>query len=256
MQKLFLAALIVGVFAPTIMAQDPAKAGIYGGLQTLRSNVLETSKQDVSSPPQTSKPAPLFNATPETGKQYVKSLPFNSPAAAGAAGGRAQCRGCPIGHTHVEIYGGYSFLLFDGFATGNVDINDVLNNIIHFHGVELSGSFNFSRYVGAQFDFSLHRRSEDLAEFGLAGDAEVNIQNYLFGVQVKNNSKEGGWFRPFAHFLAGVSRQRLEFNSPLLIPVIGDDGFSFRRNSFTLAMGGGIDFRITDAFSIRAIKLD
>src|SRR5215470_1369386 len=256
MQKLFLAALIVGVCAPNILAQDPAKVGIYGGLQNLRYNALETSKQDVSSLPQTSKPAPLLTATPETGKQYVNNLPFNSPAGAGMTRGRAQCRGCPIGHTHVEIYGGYSFLLFDGFATNNVDINDVLNNRIHFHGVDLSGTFNFSRYVGAQFDFSIHRRSEDLAEFGLAGDAEANIQNYLFGVQVKNNSREGGWFRPFGHFLAGVSRQKLEFNSPLLIPVIGGDAFSFRRNSFALDMGGGLDFRITDVFSIRAIKLD
>ena len=254
MQKLFLAALIVGVCAPAFMAQDPTKAGIYGGLQNLRSNALETSKQDVSSLPETSKSAPLLTVTPETDKR-VNSLPFNSPAA-GMAGGRAQCRGCQNGHTHVEIYGGYSFLLFDGFETDNVDINDVLNQRIHFHGVDLSGTFNFSRYVGAQFDFSLHRRSEDLAEFGLTGDAEVNIQNYLFGVQVKNNSKEGGWFRPFGHFLAGVSKQKLEFNSPLLIPVIGDDAFSFRRNSFALNMGGGIDFRVTDVFSIRAIKLD
>src|SRR5262249_29906840 len=132
MQKLFLVAVVVGVCAPTIMAQDPAKPGIYGGIQNLRPNVLETSKQDFSGPTQTSKPERLLIATSETGKQYVNSLPFNSPAAAGVAGGRAQCRGCPIGHTHVEIYGGYSFLLFDGFATNNVDINDVLNNRIHF----------------------------------------------------------------------------------------------------------------------------
>lgn len=256
MQKLFLAALVIGVCAPTIMAQDPAKAGIYGGLQNLRSNALETSKQDVRSPPQAPTSASLLTASPETGKQYVGSPPFNSRDAAGAAGGRPRCRRCPNGHTHVEIYGGYSFLLFDGFATNNVDINDVLNQRIHFHGVDLSGTFNFSRYVGAQFDFSLHRRSEDLAEFGLVGDAEANIQNYLFGVQVKNNSKDGGWFRPFGHFLAGVSRQKLDFNSPLLIPVIGGNAFSFRKNSFALDMGGGIDFRITDVFSIRAIKLD
>jgi opacity protein-like surface antigen len=256
MQKLFLVALVIGVCAPTIMAQDPAKAGIYGGLQNLRSKALETSKQDVSSPPQAPTSASLLTAPPETGKQYVGSPPFNSRDAAGAAGGRPRCRRCPNGHTHVEIYGGYSFLLFDGFATNNVDINDVLNQRIHFHGVDLSGTFNFSRYVGAQFDFSLHRRSEDLAEFGLVGDAEENIQNYLFGVQVKNNSKDGGWFRPFGHFLAGVSRQKLDFNSPLLIPVIGGNAFSFRKNSFALDMGGGIDFRITDVFSIRAIKLD
>jgi hypothetical protein len=256
MQKLFLVALVVGVCAPTIMAQDPAKSGVYGGIQNLRFNALETSKPDVGSLPQTSKSESPLTATSETGKHYANSLPFNSPAATDMAGGRSQCRGCPIGHTHVEIYGGYSFLLFDGFETDNADINDVLNNRIHFHGVDLSGTFNFSRYVGAQVDFSFFRRSEDLAEFGLTGDAEANIQNYLFGVQVKNNSKEGGWFRPFGHFLAGVSRQRLEFNSSLLIPVIGSDAFSFRRSSFALDMGGGIDFRITDVFSIRAIKLD
>src|SRR5262245_4761131 len=117
MQKLFLVVLVVGVCAPVILAQDSAKAGIYGGIQNLRSDASETSKQDVSSLPPTSKPAPLLTAAPETGKQYVNSLPSNSPAAAGMSGGRAQCRGCPIGHTHVEIYGGYSFLLFDGFAT-------------------------------------------------------------------------------------------------------------------------------------------
>jgi outer membrane protein with beta-barrel domain len=256
MRKLFLVVLVVGVCAPSIMAQDPANAGIYGGIQNLRFNALEMSKQDVSNFQRELKSTPLFTVSPETGEQYVGSPPLNPRAAAGMAAGRPQCRGCHNGHTHVEIYGGYSFLLFDGFATNNVDVNDVLNGRIHFHGVDLSGTFNFSRYVGAQFDFSLHRRNEDLAEFGLEGNADANIQNYLFGVQVKNNSKEGGWFRPFGHFLAGVSRQRLEFNSPLLIPVIGDDVFSFRRTSFALDMGGGIDFRIADVFSIRAIKLD
>src|SRR5262245_41808011 len=151
MRKLYLVALVVGFCAPISMAQDTAKAGIYGGLQNLRYNALETSKQDVNNLPQTSKPAPLLTATPETGKQYVNSLPFNSPAASGAGGGRAQCRGCPIGHTHVEIYGGYSFLLFDGFVTNNPDVNDVLNNKIHFYGGDMFGTFNFFRYVGAQF---------------------------------------------------------------------------------------------------------
>ncbi|HZF39764.1 MAG TPA: autotransporter outer membrane beta-barrel domain-containing protein [Blastocatellia bacterium] len=235
MQKLFLAALIVGVCTPAIMAQDPAKAGIYGALQNPRFNAPETNKQDAN-----------FNSRDAAGVT----------ASAGAPGGRPQCRGCPTGHTHVEIYGGYSFLLFDGFETNNVDINDVLNERIHFHGADLSATFNFSRYVGAQFDFSIHRRSEDLNQFGLSGDAEANIQHYLFGVQVKNNSKDGTRFRPFGHFLLGVSRQRLEFDSPLLIPIIGDNNFSFRRNSFALDAGGGIDVRITDVFSIRPIKLD
>ncbi|HEX5082812.1 MAG TPA: hypothetical protein VFY40_12260 [Blastocatellia bacterium] len=231
MRKLFLAAFIAGIVAPIILAQDPTptpmKEGIYGALQTPRFNALEMNSKDAV---------------------------FNSPAA--AAGRPTQCRGCLDDINRVELYAGYSFLLLDGFRAVNPDFNDVLDERIHFHGADLSATFNFSRYVGAQFDFSTHKRNEDLNDFGLAGDAEADIQHYLFGIQVKNNSAEGTRFRPFGHFLLGVSRQKLEFQSPLLIPIIGGDDFSFRRNSFALAAGGGIDVRIARIFSIRPIKLD
>ena len=258
MRKLFLAVLVVGVCTPAVMAQETAEAGIYGGLQNLRFMAPRASEQDARQEPAKNViygdlQNPLFN-DPETGKRYVASLPSNSRVAAG----RTQCPPrCPRdGHTNVEIYAGYSFLLLDGFETDDVDINDVLDQRLHFNGVDLSGTFNFSRYVGAQVDFSFNRRNQDLDDFDIIGDAEASIQNYLFGIQVKNNSKDGPWFRPFGHFLAGASRQRLEFNSPLLIPIIGDDEFSFRKTSFALAMGGGVDLRVTDVFSIRAIKLD
>ena len=229
MRKLFLVALVVGVCTPVVMAQGASSVGIYGALPTPRFNALETNRLDANS---------------------------NSSDATNATGGRPRCRKCPSGHTHVELYGGYSLLLFDGFETNNVDFNDVLDNKIHFHGAELSATFNFSRYVGAQFDFSIHKRSEGLDQFGLTGNAEANIQHYLFGVQVKNNSKDGARFRPFGHFLLGVSRQNLDFDSSSLIPIIGSNAFSFRQNSFALDAGGGIDVRITGVFSIRPIKLD
>jgi opacity protein-like surface antigen len=262
MRKLFLFALVVGVCTPAVMAQETAGAGIYGGLLSMRFDAPRANSQDAKQGP--AKNAiygalqnPRFN-DPETGKRYGAGFPSNSRAAAGVAAGRTQCppRCSRDGHTNVEIYAGYSFLLLDGFETDDVDINDVLDQRLPFHGVDVSGTFNFSRYVGAQVDFSLHRRNQDLDDFDLIGDAEASIQSYLFGIQVKNNSKDGPWFRPFGHFLAGASRQRLEFNSPLLIPIIGDDEFSFRKTSFALAMGGGVDFRVTDVFSIRAIKLD
>jgi opacity protein-like surface antigen len=232
MQKLFLAALIVGacVCTPAVMAQEPGNAWINIDYSKLGFNVFETNRRDVN---------------------------FNPRSAAGVAGVRAQCPPrCPNDdYNKVEIYGGYSFLLLDGFAT-DVVFADFLDERLHFHGVDLSATFNFSRYVGAQADFSFYKRNEDLADFGLVGDADANIQNYLFGIQVKNNSENGSRFRPFGHFLAGVSRQKLEIESPLLIPIIGVDEFSLSRNSFALAMGGGIDIRITENFSVRPIKLD
>ena len=38
MRKLFLAALVIGVCTPAVMAQETAEAGIYGGLQNMRFN--------------------------------------------------------------------------------------------------------------------------------------------------------------------------------------------------------------------------
>jgi opacity protein-like surface antigen len=235
MQKLFLAALIVGVCTPAIMAQEPAKAGISKVYSNLRFESLETSKK------------------------ATNSIPSKSRVAAGAAGGRAQCPPrCSRGsdRTNVEIYGGYSFLLFDRIRTVDEDINDILSERVFFHGADLSATFNFSRYVGGQFDFSIHKRSEDFIVDGLPAEAEANFQNYLFGVQFKDNAIDGPTVRPFGHILVGVSRQKLEIDSLRLIPVIGDDEFSFRRNSFAMAMGGGFDIRLTDNFSLRAIKLD
>ncbi|MBO0860632.1 MAG: hypothetical protein J2P21_19555, partial [Chloracidobacterium sp.] len=181
MQKLFLAALVAGLCAPVIMAQDAA--GIYGALPTPRFNTIEINK-----------PGADFNSHDSTN---------DAAAPADTTGSRPRCRRCPSGYTHVELYGGYSFLLFDSFETNNVNFNDVLNNKLNFHGADVSATFNFLRYVGAQFDFSIHKRSEDLAQFGLTGVASANIQHYLFGFQVKNNSKDGGRFRPFGHFLLG-----------------------------------------------------
>ncbi|MCI0666193.1 MAG: porin family protein [Acidobacteria bacterium] len=179
--------------------------------------------------------------------------------AAGAAGGRDQCPPrCSSGNdrTNVEIYGGYSFLLFDRLRTVDEDINDILSERVFFHGVDLSATFNFSRYVGGQLDFSIHKRSQDFIVDGADVEAEANIQNYLFGVQVRDNAIDGPTVRPFGHFLVGVSRQKLEVDSLRLIPLIGADNFSFRRTSFAMAMGGGVDIRLTDNFSLRAIKLD
>src|SRR5262249_42864634 len=128
MQKLVLIALVVGLCTPAIMAQETAKTGIYGGLQNLRFNAPETSKQDVPqnlrfnapetskqdvpqnlrfNAPETSKqdvnilpkaPESTFSSAipPETGKQYINNLSFNSRDAAGKAGSPVQCPpSCP-----------------------------------------------------------------------------------------------------------------------------------------------------------------
>ena len=232
MKKLFVLVLMTGVCTASIMAQeapDVSKAGVTDIHPSLRFEISDTDKQD--------------------GKGRI----FNSSASTAVTGGSTQCPPrCPSSdRTKVEIYAGYSFLRFDRSVTNNDDINDFLRDQRNFHGVDISGTFNFSRFVGAQIDFSFHKKSDDFVNFGSFTEADASIQNYLFGVQVKDNSIDGPWLRPYGHFLVGFSRQKLEFEAP----GVGND-LEFRRNSFAMAMGGGIDIRLTDNISVRAVKFD
>lgn len=258
MRKLFLVALVVGVCTSAIMAQESSNAGIYGGIQNLRFNDPTPGNQDGVSLPVAPKSTFLSALSLETARQNADKFPNNSRGASGRAGSLFQCPpSCPDDYNRVEIYAGYSLFLFDNFGDDDIDGDDLDDffddDRLHLNGVDLSTTFNFSRYVGAQFDFSFHRRREDFfIDVGLTTDVEASVSNFLFGIQVKDNSENGSRFRPFGHFLAGVSRQRLEIDNPL----IGGDDFDFTETNFALALGGGIDIRVTENFSIRAIKFD
>jgi opacity protein-like surface antigen len=315
MRSLFLVALVVGVCTPAIMAQETAKAGIYGGIQNLRFtppapskrnakqksaiysgaqnlnfNIPETNKQDVNGLPQAPKSTFFSAISPEMDKRYAGNLPLNSRG----AGSRVQCPpSCPRDdYNRFEIYVGYSLLRaeFRLFNLIGDDISDFVGGSFNgfdddfrftrdLNGVDVSFTYNFSRYVGAQVDFSTHRRTRDDVDivfvnpvdssivFGDIDRTRFRVSNLLFGVQVKDNQENGPRARPFGNFLLGVSRQRLRLANPAFTAdfdgdgdfesiVFGDDDIRFRRTSFALAVGGGIDIRVSDRFSVRALKFD
>jgi len=328
MRKLFLAALVASFCTPAIMAQETTKAGIYGGIQNVRFDAHETSKQgtkqesakvaiygdlsnlhlaapetgneDVNSLPQAPKTT-FFSAIPrEMSQQYAFSPHLNSRGAAGGAGSQGRCPPtCPGDEfNRFEIYGGYSLLSYDLRVFGIVTrtATNLLGRIRDFDldrqarfnlsGGEVSFTVNFTRYLGAQFDFSGHRRDVgrfnanfairnspvfgDLFIVGNVPKLRFSARNFLFGVQVKDNLKEGPRARPFGYLLLGASRQRLELRDVTIFTDLNRDGIidtftisnidrdddRFRRTSFALAIGTGFDLRITDRFSIRPIKFD
>jgi hypothetical protein len=328
MRKLFLAALVVGLCTRAIMAQETAKAGIYGGIQNLRFDAHETSKQDskqepakvaiygdlsnlhlnvpepdnqdVKSLPQAPKTT-LFSAiSRELSQQYAFSPPLNSRGAAGSAGGQGKCPpNCPSDDINrFEIYGGYSLLSYDlrvfGLLTrtptnliGRTRVFDLDRQVrFNLSGGEVSFTYNFTRYFGVQFDYSGHsrdfrrlntdflvRNSPVFGNIFITSDvprSKFRVDNFLLGVQVKDNLKEGPRARPFGYLLLGASRQRLELRDVTIFTDLNGDGVletftidnvnrddnRFRRTSFALAIGTGFDIRITDRFSIRPLKFD
>jgi opacity protein-like surface antigen len=112
------------------------------------------------------------------------------------------------------------------------------------------------KYVGLKFDFSGAYRSDDFTSGGFTGNVDSSIYNILGGVQLKDNRKEGGTVRPFAHFLAGVAHQRLNVDSTGLNTLIGVNSFEATDTSFALGIGGGVDIRVHPRVDIRAVQFD
>ena len=118
-----------------------------------------------------------------------------------------------------------------------------------FNGVEAFVKGNVSRYVGLKGSYSFHRKSFDI-NGGTAAttfDVDADLHQFLGGVEFKDNAKETK-VKPFAHLLAGVGHARAD--------VEGVTDFSESETGFAAAVGGGVDFRISDRVDFRAIQFD
>ena len=157
-----------------------------------------------------------------------------------------------------EFFGGYSALNFDNLAgdTDNVNVNDVLGEKQTLRGFNLAINGNFSKYFGVKFDYSLHLREDNFSRPAGSGTVDTTVQNFLGGLQVKNNDEDGPRFKPFAHALFGVATQKIDVDSPQLPAVFGITDFHVNETSFAMAFGGGIDIKLNKRFDIRLVQVD
>jgi opacity protein-like surface antigen len=157
-----------------------------------------------------------------------------------------------------EFFGGYSALHLDNLAgdTGSPAVDDVLGEKQTLRGFNLEFGRNFHKYVGAKFDYSLHLREDNFSRPAGSGTVDSTIQNFLGGIQVKNNSNDGPTFKPFGHALFGVAVQKLDVDSPQLPAVFGISDFHTNETSFAMAFGGGLDIKLNDRFDVRVVQID
>lgn len=104
-----------------------------------------------------------------------------------------------------------------------------------FNGINASGVYNFHKFAGAKFDVSWSKGPDTLI------GERVSDATFMGGIQFKDNREEGSVVKPFGHVLFGANRQS--------ISLAGETGFS-------MAVGGGIDVKVRDNFSIRLIQAD
>ena len=151
----------------------------------------------------------------------------------------------------VEFFGGYSYLSVD---TGLDEFDeDAFDSRANMHGFNASVTGNISRRVGLKFDFSTH--SKDLFNDSFTQVKARNNQ-FLGGVQFKNNEKDGPVLKPFAHVLAGVANQRLSCEGDCFVEEGVITSFSETQNNFAMAFGGGLDIKVHPRVDIRAFQFD
>lgn len=200
---------------------------------------------------------------------FKKALIALSIAAVSAASAVAQAQ--PVDdYKKGEFFVGYSNGQVDTGVDSGSSAVDFFRDRENFNGVNVSGVYNFSRYLGAKGDYSVTFNNNEVSETFSSGGLNYTIgfknknqlHNFVGGVQVKDNAKDGV-FKPFGHVMAGVAHARSKFEDFACTAPVGgscapfevsDETFS--DTGFSGIIGGGIDFRVSDRFQVRAIQVD
>ena len=147
------------------------------------------------------------------------------------------------------------------------DLGDTPANRVNAHGFNGSITYNFHRFVGAKFDLTLHSHGEDfdgvavvnpLRPTGIIGPPAVfktsqNVYQYMGGIQIKDNQKDGPKFRPWAHILLGIADQHFSIDqtSPTNVRI-----FDVNSTDWAMKFGGGLDWEVHKNVDVRLIQFD
>lgn len=159
-----------------------------------------------------------------------------------------------------EFFAGYSINRTDVDETGDSDIDNALNEGRNFQGFNISGVYNFSKYVGLKADVSGHYKNFGANVPGFTNQPKINasLYNVLGGVQIKNNSKTRR-VKPFVHALFGVGIAKAKLNNAFCQEAFGTNcpaEFRDSETAFSMAFGGGLDVRASKRVSFRLFQVD
>lgn len=132
------------------------------------------------------------------------------------------------------------------------DLDPAFDGREGFNGFNASVTGNVTRYIGLKGDYSFHTKSFNETFAPASFNVDANLHQFFGGVQIKDNAKDKR-FKPFAHFMAGVARAKIE------VSATGVPGFtsdSVTETGFAGIVGGGIDVRLNDRLDVRIIQID
>ena len=168
-----------------------------------------------------------------------------------------------------EFYVGYSNNQVDtgsGTSTSGNSVTNFFDDRTGFHGFEVSGVANVSRYVGIKGDVSGAYKTETFSSTTGTGTTantlsvktKNSLYNFLGGVQFKDNSSEAR-VKPFAHVLGGVGHARFKVdNVSCTNTTVNCSGLAAEDSETGLAgaFGGGLDIKLSNRVDLRLIQVD
>lgn len=147
----------------------------------------------------------------------------------------------------AEVAIDYSYIHFvPAKASGSANLNG--------GGVQLT--YNFGRCVGIKADFQGYGSTNrnftvnNLLGIPTTVNANADMFTYLFGPQIKKH----GRIEPFAEALFGGAHSNTYANIFKSGFFVG--GTSPSNNAFAMALGGGLDFKVTHKIAIRLGEFD
>ncbi|HEX4946828.1 MAG TPA: outer membrane beta-barrel protein [Blastocatellia bacterium] len=159
----------------------------------------------------------------------------------------------------ANFFIGYSNLQAEG-VTNPTNPNQPFNNDFFdrrrgLHGINAAVGGYFNSVVGIKGDFSFHRNEDSRAVTGGRDSVETQVYYFMAGPVMK--FRNASRVEPFVHALAGGAHTRFEVETQRTVGT-GTTRSTFDTGStdFAAAIGGGVDIRLGDRFSLRAFQID
>lgn len=130
----------------------------------------------------------------------------------------------------VDIFAGYSYVRENPSTSGASSFS--------LNGGSASIAYNAKSWLSGVADFGAYHNGNILGT-----GADGTLSTYLFGPRVSYH--HSGRITPFGEVLFGVAHAGAS--------IAGTSGSD---NAFAMSLGGGVDYRLTDRFAIRPIKVD
>ena len=150
-----------------------------------------------------------------------------------------------------EFFAGYSYESVDtGIkSTDFTSTTTSFDNRFKLNGFHFSAADYFTRRFGIAADFSAHFDNRTDSVGTTIGQTKVSLYNITGGPQIRfpNTSR----FTPFAQALAGVARRNFTETIAATATSYADN-----HTSFTMNLGGGVDYRLNKRFAWRMAQFD